>query len=107
MARTTTNTNKTQAQAQGIKEHSTAFAMVGTLTGVYEGKKYNYIDIKVHPEGSQYYSTFTVTASPDIELFDDGTEVSVTGSINSFFDRQAQRTTYSFMVSELKAVSKS
>lgn len=103
MARTNnTNTNKTT----GVQGHNTAFAMVGTITNVYEGKKYNYINIKVHPTSEQYYSNFTVTAPTNIELYDDGTDVSITGVIKSFFDREAQKTTYTFMCTEIKPVSK-
>lgn len=100
MARTN-SANKTT----GTQGHSTAFAMVGTITNVYEGKKYNYITIKVHPTGEQYYNNFTVTAPTDIELYDDGTDVSITGVINSFFDKESKKITYTFMCTEIAPVS--
>lgn len=103
MARTANNSKNTQ-RSNGVKGHSTAFAIVGELTGVYEGKKYNYVDIKVHEEGQQYYNTFTVLCDKNVELFDDGTTVAASGKITSFFDRQQQRTTYSFVCNKLEVI---
>ena len=87
------------------------FNIRGTLTDVYEGKKNNYLTIKVNGENTNpktnepYYSSIKVTASKEIELYDDGTVIDVTGSITSYFDKDVQRTSIILTARNVKPVS--
>lgn len=95
MARTTKANNK---NTTGVNSCATC-KIVGELTEVYEGKKNNYLTIKVdsaeiNPKTkAPYYNLIKVTASPDIELYDDGTTVYIDGVITAFFDKAVNRNT--------------
>lgn len=81
-----------------VNTGTATFNVVGTLTDVYEGKNNNYLTIKVNRDDvnpktkEPYYDLIKVTASPDLELFDDGTEIAISGTIRSWFDSEAKRT---------------
>ena len=106
MARTTkANTNNTGTT------NAADFNIRGTLTDVYEGKKNNYLTIKVNGDNvnpktnEPYYSVIKVTAAKDIELYDDGTVIDVTGAISSYFDKDVQRTSLILTARNVKPVS--
>lgn len=104
MARTT-NTNANTGS------HIADFKIVGILTDVYEGKKNNYLTIKVdgdnvNPKTNEpYYSSIRVTAAKDIELYDDGTTVEIGGIISSYYDKDVQRTSIILTAGCIKPVS--
>lgn len=97
MARTA-KTN-TQANTKAVNTHKSAVTIRGILADVYEGKNNNYLTIKVNRDDinpktkEPYYDNIKVTATPDIELFDDGTEVEVAGTIRQYFDSAISRST--------------
>lgn len=68
------------------KADSTSVCIIGTLDSVFEGKNANYLDIKVNKNG-KYYDMFHVDAPKEIVLPGDGTTVSITGTLTTFFDR--------------------
>lgn len=87
------------------------FRVIGILTSVYEGKNNNYLTIKVYREDinpktkEPYYDNIKVTASPDIELFDDNTTIEVTGTVRQYFDTQTVRSIMVLVADSVKAVS--
>lgn len=95
MARTT----RTQTQARVENTHKATVTIRGILSDVYEGKTNNYVTIKVNRDDinpktkEPYYDNIKVTAAPDIELFDDGTEVEIVGTIRQYFDSAISRST--------------
>ena len=92
-------TANTKAITKANTNHKATVSIVGILTDVYEGKTNNYLTIKVNREDinpktkEPYYDNIKVTATPDIELFDDGTEVEITGTIRQYFDSAISRST--------------
>lgn len=79
--------------------HKATVAIRGILSDVYEGKTNNYLTVKVNRDDinpktkEHYYDNIKVTATPDIELFDDGTEVEIFGTIRQYFDSAISRST--------------
>lgn len=92
-------TNKAQTQVKAENTHKAVVRIHGILSDVYEGKTNNYLTIKVNRDDinpktkEPYYDNIKVTATPDIELFDDGTEVEIVGTIRQRFDTAISRTT--------------
>lgn len=110
MARTAkANTKVTKAETNHIPQVS----IVGELTEVYEGKNNNYLTIRVNREDinpktkKPYYDNIKITASPDIELFDDGTTVKVEGTIRQYFDSNLSRSTMFIVADSVSEVSNS
>ena len=107
MARTT----KTNTKAE--TNHGATFKVVGELSEVFEGKNNNYLTIKVNREDinpktkKPYYDAIKITASPDIELFDDGATVEVVGTIRTYFDSNISRMTTYLVADSVNAVSNS
>lgn len=109
MARTSKANAK--ANTKAATNHKSSVNIVGILTDVYEGKNNNYITIKVDREDinpktkEPYYDNIKVTASPDIELFDDGTTVEVVGTIRQYFDSNISRSTMYIVADSITEVS--
>lgn len=88
-----------------------AFCIVGILTSVYEGKNNNYLTIKVNREDinpktkEPYYDNIKVTASPDIELFDDGTTIEAVGTVRQYFDTETNRSVMFLVADSVNSVS--
>lgn len=105
MARTT------KASTKADTNHGATFKIVGELSEVFEGKNNNYLTIKVNREDinpktkKPYYDAIKVTASPDIELFDDGTTVEVVGTIRTYFDSNISRMTTYLVADSVSEVS--
>lgn len=95
MARTT----RVQTQARSENTHKATVTIHGILSDVYEGKTNNYLTIKVNRDDinpktkEPYYDNIKVTATRDIELFDDGTEVEIVATIRQYFDSVISRST--------------
>lgn len=93
MARTTNGNTKVE------NTHKAVVMIRGILSDVYEGKTNNYLTIKVNRDDMNpktkepYYDNIKVTAAPEIELFDDGTEVEIRGTIRQYFDCAISRST--------------
>lgn len=105
MAKTAKNNTKAETN------HGAIFKIVGELSEVFEGKNNNYLTIKVNREDinpktkKPYYDAIKVTASPDIELFDDGTTVEVVGTIRTYFDSNISRMTTYLVADSVTQVS--
>lgn len=108
MARTTKKNTEANTQATN---HVATVRIIGELADVYEGKTHNYLTIKVNrkdinPKTKQpYYDNIKVTATPDIELFDDGTTVEISGEIRQYFDSAISRSTMYIVADNIKPVS--
>ena len=78
--------------------NTAVFNIIGTLTGVFEGKSKNYINVRVdgdeiNPKTKKpFYSIYSIGVDKSMELFDDDTTVAIAGTINSFFDKEAGKT---------------
>lgn len=104
-----------QAKANKAKANTgvSTFHIIGILSEVYEGKNNNYLTIKVNRDDinpktkEPYYDNIKVTASPDIELFDDGTNIEVTGTVRQYFDTQTNRSIMFLVADNVKPVSNS
>ena len=107
MARTAKNTKATKAETN----HLSQVTIIGVLAEVYEGKNNNYLTIRVdrddiNPKTKKpYYDNIKVTASPDMELFDDGTTVKIEGSIRQYFDSNISRSTMYIVADSVTEVS--
>lgn len=90
-----TKTNKSTVETN----HRAEFIIEGVLTSVFEGKNKNYLDIRVDTNqtnpntGKPYYNLYSVSVEKNVELFDDNTPVKITGTVNTFFDRETKKTT--------------
>lgn len=97
MARTKANSKANATPAK--TDDYCVVSICGELTDVYEGKNANYLTIKVNRDeindktGEPFYNLYKVNADKNIELFDDGTRVVVSGTIATYFDRTANRST--------------
>lgn len=89
------------------------FEIIGTLVTVYEGEKKNYLTVKVDSDeinsktNKPFYSTYNIGVEKSVELFDDNTKVKIKGYINSYFDKEAQRTVLYLNGTTVENVSKS
>lgn len=109
MAVTKKNTKSkkaTKSETKPTNDRAT-FYFKGVVDGEpYEGKKYNYINVKVDTEnvnpktGEPYYNTYSVACDLSTEL-EDGDTVQIVGTIGSYFDRDKKQTVYSFYASEI------
>ena len=115
MARTTKNTKATRtkndAPATRPTLHAATFEIAGTIKGVYEGEKYDYVTINVDSENinpktnAPYYNTFSVACPKSMEIPDDGAEVRIIGNVQSFFNKDRQRTEYAFYGVEIYGIN--
>lgn len=102
MAFSKKNTKKNTAPTTAPTNDRATFYFKGVVDGdPYEGKKYNYINLRVDTEnvnpktGDPYYNTYSVACDPSIEL-ENGDRVQIVGVIASYFDRDKKQTVYSF-----------
>lgn len=107
MAFTKKNTKKATNPKPVPTNDCATFYFKGVVDGdPYEGKKYNYINLRVNTEnvnpktGDPYYNTYSVACDPSIELAN-GDAVQIVGNIGSFFDRDKKQTVYSFYALEI------
>lgn len=104
-------TRTAKANTKASIDHIARFSLIGELSEVYEGKNNNYLTIKINREdinpktNKPYYDNVKVTASPDIELFDDGATVEIVGTVRTFFDSNISRTTTYLVADTIKEVS--
>lgn len=97
-AKKNTNTPAPVATAENLA----TFKMTGTISDVYDGKKYNYVTFNVDSENvnprtnKPYYNTFRIQCDKSIALPFDEASATITGTISSFFDRDKHRTEYTF-----------
>lgn len=97
-AKKNTNTPAPAATAENLA----TFKMVGIISDVYDGKKYNYVTFNVDSENinprtnKPYYNTFRIACDKTLALPFDEAPATISGTISSFFDRDKQRTETSF-----------
>lgn len=91
--------------------HTATFNIAGTIKDVYEGEKYDYVSVNVDSENvnpktnKPYYDTYSVVCPKDMEIPDDGEEVRFIGRVKSFFNKDKQRTEYSFYADEIYGIT--
>lgn len=92
------SSKKTQTGKTTLKTADSAtFRIVGTVTDVYEGSKFNYATVRVNTENlnprtnEPYYNELKVRCPLDMTLPDVVTPVEMVGNITTYFDRDAQR----------------
>lgn len=77
--------------------HCATCTIIGVLTDVYEGAKKNYAAIRIDTENinpntnKPYYNTMSIGFDKAVELPSDECEVTITGNIRTFFDKDKQR----------------
>lgn len=117
MARTTKNTTAKTTRAKNSAPttrptlHVATFEIAGAIKGVYEGEKYDYVSINVDSENinpktnEPYYNTFSIACPKSMEIPDDGTEVRILGNVQSFYNKDRQRTEYAFYGAEIYGIN--
>lgn len=112
MARTTKNTTaKRRTPITRPTLHTAKFNIAGTINGVYEGEKYDYVALNVDSENinpktnEPYYNTFSVACPKSMEIPDDGEEVRIIGDVQSFYNKDRQRTEYAFYGVEIYGIN--
>ena len=100
--KTKANTNETRATL-----HAATFNIAGVIKDVYEGEKYDYVSVNVDSENvnpktnKPYYDTYSVVCPKEMEIPDDGEAARFVGRVKSFFNKDKQRTEYSFYAAEI------
>lgn len=113
MARKTTTRGKANKFEPATRptSHAATFNIAGTIKDVYEGEKYDYVSVNVDSENinpktnKPYYDTYSVVCSKDMEIPDDGEEVRFIGRVKSFYNKDKQRTEYSFYAEEIYGIN--
>ena len=118
MARKSANT-KTTTRGEANKSepatrptsHAATFNIAGVIKDVHEGEKYDYVSVNVDSENinpktnKPYYDTYSVACPKDIEIPDDGEEVRFIGRVKSFYNKDKQRTEYSFYAEAIYGIN--
>lgn len=107
MAFTKKNSKKSTAPERVPTNDRATFYFKGIVDGdPYEGKKYNYINLRVNTEnvnpktGDPYYNTYSIACDPSAEI-ENGDSVQIVGNIASYFDRDKRQTVYTFYASQI------
>lgn len=104
--KTKANTSKTRKTL-----HAATFNIAGVIKDVYEGEKYDYVSVNVDSENinpktnKPYYDTYSVVCPKDMEIPDDGEEVRFIGRVKSFYNKDKQRTEYSFYAEAIYGIN--
>ena len=80
---------------------SATFEITGTVDKVYNGKFGDYATIRVAPDPDGYYDLYRVTIAKEIGI-EVGDEVTCTGQLSTFFDRQKKTQTINFNATSVK-----
>lgn len=80
---------------------SATFEISGTVEKVYNGKYADYASIRVTPEPEGYYDLYRVAVAKEIGI-EEGDEVTCTGQMSTFFDRQKKTQTINFNATSVK-----
>lgn len=113
MTRTKRTHAKNDTPATRPTLHVAKFNIAGTIKSVYEGEKYDYVVLNVDSENinpktnKPYYNTFSVACNKSMEIPDDGDEVRIIGDIQSFYNKDRQRTEYAFYGAEIYRINES
>lgn len=76
MARANSNTNRNACEATAI--------ISGTIKEVFEGKKYDYVTIRVDHDYDEYYDLFKVACGKDFLLPSDGEYISLKCAMRNY-----------------------
>lgn len=79
------------------------FEITGEVRSVYQGKKYNYVTVRVQSENG-YYTDYSVTVPQEYD-FDEGEKISFAGDILCFFDKSTQKSSYVFSAATIEEVN--
>ena len=80
---------------------SATFEITGTVEKVYNGRDADYASIKVTPDPEGYYDLYRVAIAKEIGI-EAGDEVTCTGQLSTFFDRQKKTQTINFNATSVK-----
>lgn len=104
-------TRKNNTPATRPTLHTAKFNIAGTIYSVYEGDKYDYVALNVDTENinpktnKPYYNMFSVACPKSMEIPDDGEEVRMIGDVQSFYNKDRQRSEYAFYVTEIYGIN--
>ena len=80
---------------------SATFEITGTVDKVYNGRDADYASIRVTPDPDGYYDLYRVAIAKEIGI-EVGDEVTCTGQLSTFFDRQKKTQTINFNATSVK-----
>lgn len=80
---------------------SAEFEITGIVEKVYNGRDADYASIKVLPAPNDYYDLYRVEVAKEIGI-EVGDEVTCTGQLSTFFDRQKKTQTIHFNATSVK-----
>lgn len=78
--------------------HQAICTIIGVITDIFEGAKKNYATVRIDTDNinpntnKPYYNTMSIGFDKSVELPADECEVTITGEIRTFFDKDRQRT---------------
>lgn len=93
------STNKKTAGAADSAE----FAITGSVVEVYAGRDADYASVKVQPDPDDYYDLYRVAVAKEVGI-EVGDEITCTGTMTTFFDRQKKTKTINFNATSVKPV---
>ena len=106
------NSTKTASKMATVPTlHAATFNIAGVIKDVYEGEKYDYVSVNVDSENvnpktnKPYYDTYSVVCPKDMEIPDDGEAARFIGRVKSFFNKDKQRTEYSFYAAKIYGIN--
>lgn len=79
------------------------FVITGSVTKVYDGRDADYATVKVQPDPSDYYDLYRVAVAKEVGV-EVGDEITCTGTISTFFDRETKKQTINFNATSVKPV---
>lgn len=91
-----TTTKKTAGAAD-----SAAFTITGSVEKVFAGIMADYASVKVQPDPDGYYDLYRVAIAKEVGV-EVGDEITCTGTMSTFFDRQKKIQTINFNATSVK-----
>ena len=80
---------------------SAAFTITGSVVKVYAGRDADYASVHVQPEPDGYYDLYRVAVAKEVGI-EVGDEITCTGTMSTFFDRQKKAQTINFNATSVK-----
>lgn len=80
---------------------SATFIITGSVTKVYDGRNADYASVKVQPEPDGYYDVYRVAVAKEVGI-EVGDEITCTGTMCTFFDREMKIQTINFNATSVK-----
>lgn len=80
---------------------SAAFVITGSVAKVYDGRDADYASVKVQPDPFGYYDVYRVAVAKEVGV-EVGDEITCTGTMSTFFDREKKIQTINFNATSVK-----